>query len=173
MNQAGKTVEKVEVEKKVENVNSQKVNETLDKLLSGKEITEIVETERGNFTMKYPLPVTLRQIEMLLASRFDGVDFSKLPNDIRNNSKVYATLDVVIVKAPTWWDNLESSEFCPDDALIIQLYRRYLRFYTRVQTDISGVGGTPEESSDRPEEKTMGNGAFSNLANRPEIPGVK
>ena len=174
MNRSGKGVEEQKAEG-VKEKNSPEVDGTLQKLLSGQDIFNTVETRRGVFTMKFPRPRVLRQIQVLLAQRFEGVDLGKLPEKQVRNFEIYATLDVVVVKAPQWWDDLESSEDCPDDKLIVDLYRRYLRFYNRVQSEMSGGDQGPEEGpaegSPGGEEETVGHGSLSGLTHGHPVPG--
>jgi hypothetical protein len=174
MNKAGKAIE--ENKKLEEGANSKEHNEILEKLLSGEDIFETIDTPRGQFVMKYPRPRTLRQIQVLLAQRFEGTDLSKLPERTVRFYELYATLDVVVVKAPKWWDDLDSAEDCPDDQLAGDLYRRYLRFYNRIQSEIAGTGtqsrDSPEGSVTDDKEASLGDGAFSGLAHGQPVPGV-
>lgn len=175
MNRAGKQMEgqRVEADKAIAQ-NKPEMNETLKKLLSGEDIFETVNTERGQFVIKYPRPRVLRQIQVLLSQRFADVDLGKIAPSTLRFYEIYATLDIVVVKAPQWWDDLESSEDCPDDKLIGELYRRYLRFYNRVQSEIGGAGAGPgAESPASPggnKKEVVADGAFSGIAHDESIP---
>jgi len=178
MNRAGKQLQEQQADgmKKPEQ-NKPEINDTLQKLLSGEDIFETVETERGQFVLKYPRPRVLRQIQVLLASRFANVDLSKLPSQTVRYYEIYATLDVVVVKAPQWWDDLDSSEDCPDDKLIAELYRRYLRFYNRIQSEIGGAGAgsgdSVAEGSSRDKETPVVDGSFSGITYDEGVSRVK
>lgn len=158
-------------------VNSPEVNETLDKLLRGEEIFDIIETRRGNFKIIFPRPRVLRYIQVLLAERFNGQNLNNIPEKALHNYEVYATLDVVVVEGPKWWDKLDSSEDCPDDDLIVDLYRGYLRFYGTIRRKIVGSDGKPGDNDNkapsRDEKETVGTGAFQDLTHGPESEGVK
>lgn len=164
-------MEKAELKKKTKN--SQKMNELLEKLLKGEDIYETVATSRGTFRMKYPRPRVLRSIQILLAERFPNVDLNKLSVQTVRNYEVYATLDVIIVEAPDWWEKMNTSEDCPDDELILELYRRYLRFYSKIQSRIQSTRGVSRRSSKAStggdKEKTVDTGAFSNIAHGQEV----
>jgi len=141
MNKTGKQItNEMDNSTSGENKNSPELNETLETLLNGEDLYETVETKRGSFTIKYPRPKVLRQIQLLLASRFHGQNLNHIPQQTIRNYEVYASLDIVITEAPKWWNELETSEDCPDDAFIMDLYGRYLRFYNRIQQKIGNTG---------------------------------
>lgn len=173
MNKAGEQATKATKERMTEPVkeykNSPELNELMEKLLKGEEIFETVETDRGTFKIKYPRPRLLRTIQILLADRFMGQNLNNIPENTVRNHEVYATLDMVVVEAPEWWDKLETSEDCPDDALISELYRRYLRFYRKIQQKIGNSGTeSGENNSGQPsgaKKEAVDNGAFQGLAN--------
>lgn len=176
MNRAGKQAEgQKEETKKATEQNTQEINDTMKRLLSGEDLFETVDTERGQFTIKFPRPRILRQIQVLLAQRFADVDLGKMAPATLRFYEIYATLDIVIVKAPQWWDDLNSSEDCPDDKLIGDLYRRYLRFYNRIQSEIGGAGAGPREepgkSASGTQEAPVVDGAFSGITHDEGVPG--
>ena len=150
----------------------QGLSDPLEAIISGERLTETVKTRRGEFTLAFPLPKDLRRIEVTVASRLDGQPSSTFSADTIQNIRAYATLDTVVVDAPEWWDKLDSAEDCPDDDLIIDLYRRYLRLYNQTQKAL-GRGGKLRgsvgkiESKDPPE--TVDSGAFSGIADGPEV----
>ncbi|RDE12116.1 MAG: hypothetical protein C4K49_10565 [Candidatus Thorarchaeota archaeon] len=178
MNRAGKAAgdQREEAKKMTAEQNKPEVNETLKKLLSGEDLFETVETDRGTFTIKYPRPKVLRQIQVLLAQRFDDVNLGNIAPSTLRFYEIYATLDIVIVKAPQWWDDLDSSEDCPDDKLIGDLYRRYLRFYNRIQSEIGGAGAgsgkEPPAGASGTEKADVVAGAFSGIAHDEGVPGA-
>ena len=173
MNRSGKQAEEKKEEVKV---NTKEMNETLKKLLSGEDIFETIDTERGQFTIKFPRPRVLRQIQVLLSQRFQGVDLGNMPEKTVRFYEIYATLDIVVVKAPQWWDDLDSSEDCPDDKLVSDLYRRYLRFYNRIQAEIDGAPAGSGEGANAGaapgKEAPLGGGAFSDIAHGSEDGGA-
>jgi hypothetical protein len=176
MNRAGKQVETQKEEvKKVSGKNTSEINDTLKRLLSGEDLFDTIDTVRGQFTLKFPRPRVLRQIQVLLSQRFADADLSKMAPATLRFYEIYATLDVIIVKAPQWWDDLDSSEDCPDDKLIGELYRRYLRFYNRIQSEIGGIGtesGTkPAKGTSDAKETPLVDGAFSGIAHDEGISG--
>lgn len=114
-------------------VTKEDTGNVVERILRGEDVIEDVETAWGTFSIRFPLPRTLREIQVLLSTRLAG---QNLPHNVRLNYEVYATLDVVVVDSPEFWKNLGSSEDCPYDDLVSLLYRRYLRFYSEVQAHI-------------------------------------
>lgn len=173
MNKAGKEIkEELEESPVKKEENSPEMNDLMEKLLKGEEIYEVIDTNRGKFKMIYPRPSVLRKIQVLLASRFHGQNLNLIQEKVVRNCEVYATLDIIITEAPAWWDKLDSSEDCPDDSLILQLYRGYLRFYGKIQQRIGSVESKPGKDTEKQpgkiKKEAVGTGAFSGITNRPE-----
>jgi hypothetical protein len=152
------------------------LGEVMSKLLSGEDIYEVVKTKRGAFRMVYPRPRLLRAADMLLSDRFNNIDLNKLPSTSIRQHEVYCILDVVIVEGPRWWEELDSSEDCPDEELITELYRGYLRFHNKVQQKIStggersGSGNTGKSSGI--EKEDVADGTFSDITHGQKVSGT-
>jgi len=142
-------------------------DDILATLLSGERITETIKTKRGVFIIALPLPRDVRIIEVTIAERLRGQPIASFTTTTIALVRAYATLDTVMVESPDWWRELQSAEDCPDDALIMNLYRRYLQFYEQVQgkIDKSRFGGAIEVGKARTKAKPVDNGAFSGVAN--------
>jgi hypothetical protein len=152
---------------------NQEKKDPLEMILDGEKIEKEFPTKRGKFTMALPLPRDIREIEVEVALKLEGNPITSFSNQTVASFRAYATLDRVIVKAPEWWDNLESSEECPDDALITELYGSYLRLYSNSQKEISKsrYKGKSEVGKARTKTKNVDNGAFSDITNRSEDEG--
>jgi hypothetical protein len=140
-------------------------DDILERILSGKQISETVKTKRGNFIIKFPLPYDLRRIEVSLAQRLEGMPTEAFTPEQIREFRVYAVLDYVIVEAPEWWNKLSSSEHCPDTEFIAKLYGRYLQLRKKTQKKIGEsrfVGDSRKEQSGD-EDEIMGNGSLSNI----------
>ena len=120
-------------EKKANSKDREEKTDPLEILLSGERLTKTEKTRRGEFVLAFPLPSDLRRIEVRVAGMLEGQPASSFPPATLANFRAYATLDVVIVNAPEWWEDMESPEQCPDDELVTDLYGRYLRFYRETQ----------------------------------------
>lgn len=149
---------------------NQEKKDPLEMILDGTPIVKEINTKRGKFTIALPLPRDIREIEVEVAMKLEGNPISSFTNKTIGNFRAYATLDKVIIKAPKWWEDLESSEECPDDSLIVELYGSYLRLYSTSQKEISKsrFKGKSEVGKARIKEKAVGDGAFSDITNRPE-----
>jgi len=139
----------------------------LEIILNGEQITETINTRRGKFVIAFPLPSDLRKIEIEVARMLNGNAASSFSSDTLSNFRAYATLDVVIKEAPKWWNDLESAENCPDDNLIMELYRRYLQFYRKVQKALSRgrFGSDVGKIKSRTEDEALADKPFSGIAN--------
>ena len=145
--------------------------DVLESILKGERITEEIKTKRGKFGIALPLPKDIRAIEIEVARKMDGLPEAQFQRDTIANFRAYATLDTVIVDSPEWWQNLESAEDCPDDALIMELYRRYLQLYRETQRKIekSRFNGNSEVGKIRTKGKAVGDKALQNTADGSEI----
>lgn len=136
--------------------------DVLEILLKGEKITKKVKTKRGIFTLVYPRPRDMREIEVKVADMLRGQPQSSFSKEQIGVFRAYATLDRVVVDAPEWWKNLASSEDCPDEDLIMLLYGRYLRLYRSIQDDIgkSGYDGTGGIGKSDTEGEDVGDGTL-------------
>lgn len=130
----------------------------LESILDGDRITETVKTKRGDFVIAYPLPHDLRLIDVEVAKRLEGQPQDSFSRAQVTSFRCYATLDYIIVENPEWWDKLNSSEDCPDDELVTSLYRRYLRFYEKIQRKVgaSKFGGRTGGSKSKNSNEVVG-----------------
>jgi len=138
----------------------------LEMILNGEAIKKEVSTKRGKFVIALPLPRDIREIEVEVASRLNGLPMSSFSKETIANFRAYATLDRIIIKSPEWWEDMESSEECPDDELITGLYRGYLQFYSNSQKQISKskFRGSSDVGKARTKTKDVGDGTFSDIA---------
>lgn len=146
-------------------------NDYFEKIINGSKITEEVDIEgRGKFTIAFPLPSDLNAIEVDVAKMLEGQPIESFSKITVGNFRVYATLDK-LVKGPKWWENLESSDRCPDSKVIEILYRRYLRFYNKVSSSIenSRLDSDIGKLKTKNEDEVVDNGTFSDVAYGPEI----
>lgn len=145
--------------------------DVLESILNGERITEEIKTKRGKFVIALPLPKDIRAIEVEVARKMEGLPESQFQRDSISNFRAYSTLDIVVIESPEWWQNLESAEDCPDDALIMELYRGYLSFYRETQRKIekSRFDGRSEIGKIRTKGKAMGDKALQNTADGSEI----
>jgi hypothetical protein len=144
-------------------------------LLSGKAVTKVLKTARGDFKVKYPMGHERIKIDQLKAMRRGGVPANAFDITAFFNNEVYSTLDVVVIDGPDWWKEAKKNderwtwEDCPDEDLIVDLYNQFRTFRDGIQTKIrestSGKGARTAATTDS--HASMDDGAFSGIANRP------
>lgn len=148
----------------------------LELMLTGGKVTETVHTRRGDFVLVFPLPSTLRQIEIDLADMLGNKPITSFTQEAINNARAYATLRYVVESGPEWWEALESPDQCPDNNIIADLYRRYLQFYAKTQNAMAqgkyrgDVGKV--RLADNPPSSPVGDGPLSGSSDRPEVSGA-
>ena len=150
-----------------------KKRDPLERLLSGEKITEVVKTRRGDFTIVFPLPSTIRQIEIEISDMLGNKPLASFTQTAVNTVRVYATLRHVVVNGPDWWNDLDSPDDCSDDDFIGDLYGRYLRFYQEVQGAMA-KGRYPEDAGRIPGRQPdtpapVGDRALQGASDRPEV----
>jgi len=79
--------------------------------------------ERGEFTIRIPLPFEEIYINQQTARTLGGIDVKSYPIEDYEKIKMTVTLNVVISKHPEWW---ESASKCPDEELLFSLWEFYL-----------------------------------------------
>jgi len=147
--------------------------ELFDKLVAGEQITETIETSRGTFEIKYPLGIDFVEINKRKAILRGSVAPEMFNRAEDLDLEAYATLDQVVVTSPDWWKKLKSSIHCPDQKLITDLYRRYLRHYEKVQQSISTPGPDDGKGKTQDDDKVVGDGPFSGVTYRSQDKGTK
>lgn len=159
--------QKKEQPKKEENV------DLFSAMLDGKAITKTLETSRGVFKIKYPTGRDRVQIDQMKAVRRNGLPASAFDVSALYNNEVFSTLDVVVVDGPDWWkdarknDERWSWEDCPDEELVIELYRQVDTFRTSIQERLrqSQPSGSIEVDKPASTATPVADGAFSGIAN--------
>ena len=142
-------------------------------MLEGKAITKTIETERGVFKIRYPTGKDRVRIDQLKAVRRNGLPASAFDVSALYNNEVFSTLDVAVIDGPDWWkearskNNQWSWEECPDEELVIELYRQVDSFRTNVQERIRQSRSAGSIEIDKPTgvSTPVGDGAFSGIAN--------
>jgi len=152
-------------------MSEERKKDVLERILKGERITQEIKTKRGKFVIALPLPKDIRAIEIEVARKMEGLPESQFQREVVANFRAYATLDTVMVESPDWWNDLESAEDCPDDALIMDIYRRYLQFYRETQRriDKSRFHGNSEIGRVRTKDKTVGNETLQSTAHGSKI----
>jgi hypothetical protein len=167
-----KTVDAIDTTKKVEELTEEQRDDYFTKMVMGKDVTEDIETSRGKFTVKYPKPKDMIAISKIAAYRRGYKPVEAFDVDGENDNIVTATLDIVVVAGPEWYENAKKmNKFfsfveVPSRKFLMEFYGKVYSFRERVEERLEAG----EESADRrlPAEKgvddAMDGGAFGGLA---------
>lgn len=141
-------------------------------IIMGKQITKIIHTSRGDFTLKFPKEKDRTAIDLLEASRRNGVaaeSFTPIANSRLNE---IATLDIVVIDGPAWykaakernkkfsWGDMPDTEFV--DSIFVEAWT----FFQTVQSKFA-ESKEPENTKSAESEnvsETVGGGLFSGIA---------
>ncbi len=143
----------------------------LARILSGERITIKKNTPKGEFEIVFPLPSDLRRIECLVSERLEGKPLSSFSPQTVIDARLYASLDICVIDGPEWYKELDSFEQCPDNVLVADLYRSYLRLYSKTQKTIANRRDktVDRESKSRDDAGSVDHGAFSDITNGEEV----
>ena len=133
-----------------------------EKLLKGEDITEKIETDRGEFLLKYPLQKEHKEIIKKRIKYLEDLNIDNLTDNELTAYNVIAILDTVIIKSPEWWTSAYNI-FNIDYSLILELYRGYLLFSRKIQDHCNNSRIGKDDNRDDRDNKneTMGIGLFS------------
>ena len=112
-------------------------------LLMGKDATGTVETKYGSFTVKYPKEKDKIAIGRLMSINRGGLPAASFDIETENRNLICSTLNVVVTHVPPAWEKIKkekpnwSFEEVPDDAFLMELYRKAGEFRDEVQRRIS------------------------------------
>jgi hypothetical protein len=146
-----KTVDAIDTEKKVEKLTEQERDDYFTKMVMGKDVTEEITTSRGTFTVKYPKPKDMIAIGKIAAYRRNYKPVEAFDVTSENDNIMTATLDVVVVSGPEWYENAKKiNKFfsfveVPSRKFLTEFYGKVYSF--REQVEICLDEG--EESTDQ------------------------
>jgi hypothetical protein len=151
-----------------------KEEDILYALLTDKAIEKLVKTDRGTFTVRYPAGKDRLKIDQYRALRRRGIPAMCFDDVANTNNNIWSTLDVAIVDGPEWYKEIRKNnpawswEEEPDEKLVMQLFDMVSSFRMDIakRIDESRFGKPLEEYPISELPASMGDGAFSGLANR-------
>ena len=137
-------LEKIETKKpklnETENVNM------FNSIVMGKDVTENINTSRGDFKIKYPRARDIQQIGRLQALRLNGIPIDCFDKNILALIQEVATLDVIVLEGPAWYENArkENVNFSwadiPSQSFIQEVYAKAYEFRIKVQKLVEDDG---------------------------------
>jgi hypothetical protein len=169
-----KTVDAIDTGKKVEKLTEEEKDDFFTKMVMGKDVTEEIETSRGTFTVKYPKPKDMIAIGKIAAYRRNYKPVEAFDAASENDNIMTATLDVVVVSGPEWYENAKKmNKFfsfveAPSRKFLTEFYGKVYFFREQVEERLD----EGEEPADRrvPAETgahdSVGGGAFGGLSSQ-------
>lgn len=134
------------IEKKEEMLDKSQQTSMFNSIVMGKDVTETIHTSKGDFKVKYPRARDVQQIGKLQAYRLGGVSIDSFDKNILAMIQQIATLDVLVIEGPTWYENAkkENPNFSwleiPSQAFIMEVYAKAYEFRLKVQKLIESDG---------------------------------
>lgn len=130
-------LEKLETKK--EELNEGQKTDLFNSIVMGKDATEVIKTSRGEFKVKFPRARDIQQIGRLQAYRLNGIPAECFDKNVLFLSQEIATLDVVVIEGPAWYENAkkENTNFSwldiPSQSFIQEVYSLAYEFRLKVQ----------------------------------------
>ena len=146
------------------------------KLTMGKDATKEIESSKGKFIVKYPLPADHLRIGNLAAARRNFRPIEAFDYETETVNAMASTLDVVVVSGPAWYENAKklkkSFTFLevPSRAFIAELYGLAYSFRKEVE-QILDEAQRPGNKRVPPKESvddTVDSGSFGTFADKPD-----
>lgn len=160
-----------EIEQKNDVLTEKQANDLFYQLVRGKDITETVETKRGNFEVKFPKEKDIIRIGRLCALRRSGIAASNYDAATDQNIYVTSFLDIVVLGGPAWFENAKkenknfSWEEMPDVDFVNDVYMKAYTFRNKVQEQLGAEAdsGHDKKSGDTDIPETVSDGLFEGV----------
>jgi hypothetical protein len=142
------------LEKKEEGLNEEQKTDMFNSIVMGKDVTEIIETSRGKFKVKYPRARDIQAIGRLQAYRLNGIPAESFDKSILVFIQEVATLDVLVLDGPAWYQNAKKENVnfswldIPSQAFIQEVYAKAYDFRLKVQELIESDGKERDSGMD-------------------------
>ena len=132
-------MEMEKLEKPTKELNETQRVDMFNSIVMGKDVTEKIKTSRGDFKVKYPRARDLQQIGRLQALRLNGIPFECFDRNALALIQEVATLDVVVLEGPAWYENAKKENVnfswadIPVQSYIQEVYAKAYEFRLKVQ----------------------------------------
>jgi hypothetical protein len=146
-----KTVDAIDTARKAEELSGEERDDLFTKMVTGKDVTEEIDTGRGIFTVKYPKPKDMISIGKIAAYRRNYKPAEAFDAASENDNIMTATLDVVVVSGPEWYENAKkTNKFfsfveVPSRKFLTEFYGKVYSFREQVEKRLD----EGEEPADR------------------------
>ena len=162
------------LEKPTKELNENEKINMFNSIVMGKDVTEKISTSRGEFKVKYPRARDIQQIGRLQALRLNGIPFECFDRNALALIQEIATLDVVVLEGPAWYENAkkESVNFSwsdiPLQSFIQEVYAKAYEFRLKVQKhlELDNKNGNTEMDSVSDNEDNGSPGLFDGISTK-------
>lgn len=162
------------IEEKEEEISEKQRDDIFYAIVMGKQITKVIKTSRGDFTVKFPKEKDRSAIDLLEASRRGGVAVESFSPAANSRLNEIATLDVVVIDGPDWykaakqrnksfsWGDMPDTEFV--DSIFVEAWTFFQKVQSRFSSDKESEN--TENADEANVSETVGGGLFSGKAAR-------
>ena len=165
-------MEMEKLEKPTKELNETQRVDMFNSIVMGKDVTEKIKTSRGDFKIKYPRARDLQQIGRLQALRLNGIPFECFDRNALALIQEVATLDVVVLEGPAWYENAKKENVnfswadIPVQSYIQEVYAKAYEFRLKVQKllESNDKNGNTEMDSVSDVEDNGSPGLFDGLS---------
>lgn len=159
------------LEKTTKELNETQRVDMFNSIVMGKDVTETIKTSRGDFKVKYPRARDIQQIGRLQALRLNGIPFECFDRNALALIQEVATLDVVVLEGPAWYENAKKENVnfswadVPIQSYIQEVYAKAYEFRLKVQKllELDNKTGNSEMDSVSDVKDNGGPGLFDGL----------
>jgi len=161
-------------EKKLEQLVGDKKTDLFNSIVLGKDCIEEITTSKGKFKIKFPRMKDIEAIGRLVAYRLNGLNASSFDYNTYNLIQQIATLDVIVVEGPDWFENAKNDNpnfnwgEMPSQAFIQEVYGLAYNFRAEVQKQFEPKkeSNTNAVATARDNSNSDGPGLFEGLASK-------
>lgn len=162
------------LEKTTKELNENQRVDMFNSIVMGKDVTETIKTSRGDFKVKYPRARDIQQIGRLQALRLNGIPFECFDRNAIALIQEIATLDVVVLEGPSWFENAKKENVnfswadIPIQSYIQEVYAKAYEFRLKVQKllELDNKTGNSEMDSVSDVEDNGSTGLFDGLSSK-------
>lgn len=135
-------LEKIETKDIEKELTENQKNDLFGNIIRGKDVTETIKTSRGDFKVKFPRTKDLEAIGRVLAYRLNGLSVQSMDPSVYNLMQQIATLDVIIISGPAWYENAKKEGSfvswgdIPIQSFIQEVYALAYSFREEVQNEL-------------------------------------
>ena len=160
-----------EIKRNDDELSKDKQDDIFFTLLSGKTVSEEIETSRGMFTVKFPKEADMLYIDRRVSAMRAGIPAAWFDDNANFRMQKIAFLDVVIESGEDWFNRLKKKNTftwgdMPDADFIDEVYVKAWTFRNKVQASFrSHEGDAAGGASDGADvSAAVGDGVFSGVA---------